>query len=149
MSPPTRNAKTTDPSGTANPLAIRRKASGKRGPRPLPTVAGDAATGFPYRIWRPPSKKKGGRETSRPPMSKSLRRNVGGRRKRARLDLGLYAVDLGLNVGRQLEVVYRITCAVVRDVEGQRSSRELAVDDSLDRGVRRDVHLLEGAQDDR
>src|ERR1700736_6557772 len=74
---------------------------------------------------------------------------VARRRQGPRLDLTLDLVQLGLDVVRQRQVVNRVPGAVIGDAERQRSALELAVDDVLDRCVGGDVHLLEGAGDDR
>src|SRR3981081_4518162 len=141
-------AKMTDPRGTANPPATRRSALGKRGPGLLPMVADDAATGFPYRIKRPPIKGGGRTDCARLSLN-SLRRNFVGRGQRTRLDLTLDLVQFGLDVVWQRQVVHRVPCAVVGDAEGKRSTLELAVDDVLDGGISGDVHLLQGAGDNR
>src|SRR5712692_5064019 len=133
MSPPTRKAKTTDPSGTANPPAIRRI----------------AATGLPKRIKRPLSKNKAGAFAAPACDPTELTRNISGWRQRTRLDLGFEVVERRLDVCRHGEVVERIPGTVIRDVEGQRPTGELPVDHVLDGCVRGDVHLLEGARDDR
>ena len=65
------------------------------------------------------------------------------------LDLVVDLGDLGEDVGRQREVVDRVARAVVGDAEGESAARELALHDVLDRRVRRDVDLLQGAGDDR
>src|SRR5919108_1356908 len=75
--------------------------------------------------------------------------NVRRRGQRARLDLPLDLVQLGLELGRDVEGVDRVAGAVVGDAERQRSARELAVDHVLDGRVGRDVDLLQRAGDDR
>src|SRR2546426_9917440 len=84
----------------------------------------------------------------RPSPKLSLCRNVRGWGQRAALDLAQNLVQLGLQLWRHNEVVDRVSGTVIGDAEGQRSGLELVVDDVLDRGVSRDVNLLERAGDD-
>src|SRR5438046_4269999 len=74
--------------------------------------------------------------------------NVRRRSERPGFDLTLELVQLGLQLCGEVEAVDRVSGAFVGDAEGDRPARELVVDDVLDRGVGRDVDLLERACDD-
>src|SRR5262245_35624599 len=70
-------------------------------------------------------------------------------RHRTRLDLARYLVDLGLNVGGDVDIALGEADAVVRQAEGRDAGLEAAIVDALDRVVGRGVHTLDRAGDDR
>src|SRR5579864_7866935 len=129
MIAPAMNANNTEPRGMARPPATRRA-----------ILMG---------AWTPRAVEDG--QPFRPSSMRLLSGNVRGWAQLSRLDLALDLGQFGLDVGRQGQVVDGVPRAAVRDVERQRAAatRELPLDDVLDRRVGRHVDLLEGAGDDR